>query len=236
MARDFIILILSLIFFSCEKEVLLTDIITEVVVSPSELTANGSDIANIKVVFNEDADLNKAIINCNINNGVIVESDKKSHTINAVQNLNDSIFAEFNILSSTNPTDIVINIKVDKYKEVLTIPVKLSQPHSIKLKADAFSVKRAYEGEINLEAYIANINNKKVSDGVKVAFFDYHLNNTPVDGSFRETHLTSIDSKVSAIYSPGLVDSGQYIILKADILNENDQSIGINDSILIYVK
>ncbi len=234
--KKIVLLVALTILFSCEQEVSETDLIKNIEFSKTELIANGSDVTSIKVFFNEESNIELISLKIETDNGVFLESQDNEIELIPKENLEGEIFAEVNLVSSSVNTDYNLTFEVDKYFYYENLTSINSEPSSISISSSAFSVYNNFDSEITLEAVLSNENYGGVSSGVKVRFTDTFSDGTPVNGSFRSQSLTSnSQSKVSTIYSPGTIDPDQYINLTVEVLDDDENPIGISDIIDVYV-
>lgn len=224
-------------FLACSEQVVNEDdLVSNISISKTELLANGADVSTVKVFFNKDAKVSLIKLEVEVNNGTIIENGTKKIELVPEENLEGEISAEFNLRSSTIVADHVIDFKVDKYLLERTIVSNRSNPASVAISSSAFSVQNNFDSEITLEALLSNENGGKVSNGIKARFVDTFLDGTPVNGRFRQESLSSnSDSKVSAVYSPGLIEPNQNIMVTVELLDDSGNPIGISGSIEIYV-
>ncbi|MGW9687133.1 hypothetical protein [Flagellimonas sp. 2504JD1-5] len=212
------------------------DIISSIDIDKSSLVADGTDNTNIKVNFNKEVDVSRIKLQVKVNNGVFSESDSQTIELTPIADLEKAISAEFTLKSTTSNVDHELEFKIDPYITNRKITSVKSEPHSIKLVADSFKVGTNFSSEIKLEATILNESRKNVSSGAKVKITDLFENGNPANGLFREENLsTKSDSKISAIYSPGFISANQKIILTVDVIDENENELGISDTIEVTV-
>lgn len=234
--KKILVFIAVIVFFSCEQDVLETDLIQNIEFSKTTLVANGSDVANIKIFFNKAANIDLIKLKIETTNGTFLSNLKNTIEITPKENIEGEIFAEVNLVSSSIHTDYNITFEISKYFLYRNVTSTASEPTTIALSSNSFSVHNNFNGEINLEALLSNDSFGKVSNGYQVKFTDTFIDGSPVNGSFRAQNLTSnSESKVSTIYSPGTISANQYIYLTVEILDNNDDSTGISDTLKIYV-
>ena len=77
---------------------------------------------------------------------------------------------------------------------------------------------------------------QKVSEGTQVWFLDYLEDGSPAEGKFRIINgVSNVDSKVNAIYSPGLVTANQNITIEVRVLNVDGETTSVTDTKEIYI-
>jgi len=230
----------SLFFMSCEADkIVVDDIISRVTFSKTELVANGSDTSTITVYFRKEISKDKVMLDVEVDNGVFIESEEGGNSLKDIspeRNIDNELFVEINLKSTTINAPHNIEFKVGQFTKNENVQSSKSTPASISITSSSFSVQNNFESEIELEGIILNENGAKVSNGTKVIFSDFYADGSPVNGSFRNIKNTSnSESKVSALYSPGIIVPNQFITLMVTVLDENNSSTNIQASIEIYV-
>lgn len=235
--RTLLLLFVILFVCSCEKETSFDDIITKIELSKNELVANGLDTLSIKISFSDDAILDKTKLSISASNGVFTDSMKDIIELSPKQDALGRVFAEAVLQSTTKVSNHDLKFELLPFEKSMQVVSVRSEPSSIKLISNSFSVGNNFTSEVLLEGAITNSNGQKVSDGVRVEFFDEYIDGTEVNGLFRNSKLMSGgDSKVSSIYTPGVIEADQNIIIKAIIVDGSGNPIGIEDSVEIFVK
>ncbi|WP_299681407.1 hypothetical protein [uncultured Tenacibaculum sp.] len=105
----------------------------------------------------------------------------------------------------------------------------------ISILKSANSAEVNYIGEVKFEGILVNSKGNKVSQGVKDRFKDFLSDGSMAGGAFRSEFLTSnMESKVSVVYSPGVISPNQFITIVVEVLDENSNPIGISSSTQIF--
>lgn len=238
--RNLLFLFLIIISNSCLQEAELDQVIHEVIPSNSTFLADGTSSIDIRVKINKRAEKDKRKVIFEASDGHFTGGSK---TIEVESKLiNDELIATTQITSPMNPTIITVSVRVDlgeikdEFIYRFDIEAIKSTPNSITLSSNSFSVINNFGGEVELVGSILNNEMKKVSMGSQVVFKDVFSDGTDVNGRFRAEQLSSnSESKVSAIYSPGFISSGQSIFVQAIVLDEDGLESNISDEIEINV-
>ena len=243
--RKIMAIALILTFASCDEEDVINpeDIIITFEPDKQSILADGSSTVAIRAILDPKGDKTLRTIYFETDRGIFSESEKNSIVKKAEVNLDDEVEAKVVLIAPTTPGDLEIRAQVeledqtDRYISRIILDVDSSLSASIELTADAFSVENNFASEITLTGVLKNIDGNKVSEGVSVVFTDRDANDAPIGGRFRSENLTTgSDSKISAIYSPGNIGSGQFITLEVTILDINGNPSGMSDALSIYVR
>jgi len=246
MKKLFVFILLPFLF-SCIEDCpiggncVFDDLIESIVISKNTLIADGSDTSKITVTFIENADPAKAILNCKVSNGTIIESMSQMATIPGKRLIEDSpkkVVAEFNINSSTIVRDIEIDFEVQGFTTKRKIDIIPSTPIKVELSANKFSALNNFQDEVLITGQLFNDSNKKVSKGYTVKLVD-SLDGNEFVGRFRNGSLTTgSTSMISVNYSAGEVEAGKEVILKVLEVNDINGNIIpiISNEILLYIR
>lgn len=238
-------LAISLCFiFSCSKQnVEFKDLISDIQFIPEkQLIANGQDAVLVRVFFNKESVIENINGTVTVSNAIIQESGSNELKLSPTRDLadpalKDEVIVEFFVKSTTLHADHRLNFNVNMFENNSTvIPSIRSVPSSVSLSINSFSIEQNYGSEVTLSATVLNSEGKKVSNGAKARFRDVFEDGTPVNGRFREERLSSNnESVVSAIYSLGLVEINQEITIIVELLDDEENLLGISDSKRIIV-
>lgn len=241
--------ILYLAFFvtfsmCCKEEVITVDnIFDSLETDKINILADGTTTVLVTAVLNKNGDENLRTINFEADRGIFVETGKNQISKKAEVNTEEQVEAKVVLVAptTTGPLEIRAQVELDnlkdRYIQKAIIDVSESMASDIQLTTSSFSVAVNFGSDIDITGVIKNSDGNQVSDGVEVRIYDTDVFNNPLSGSFRQKNLvTSGDSKISAIYSPGTISADQFVYVKAEVLDENKQGIGIRDSVRIYVR
>ncbi|WP_149304174.1 hypothetical protein [Pareuzebyella sediminis] len=238
MRRIYILTILT-VFLSCgDEELSFNEVVLGIFPRPGEtfLVADGVDERRYTMVFNSDAKIENIKASGEVTNGVFSDNDMDTFTLKPFKDSNNQIVAIFTIRSTTVNKTVELVFNVNDYFIKENIRSDPSLPDRIQITPNALTVRNSFASEITVEANLLNERNRKVSQGVKVKVFDELTNGTPVNGRFRNAQLTlNEESKVSFSYSPGEITPNQDIILRLEAYNLNDESLGVEEEIKIFV-
>jgi len=238
---------ICIIISACtDEEPEVKDLIEGVTASPDEIQADGNTIVTITALLNDDLDKRAFVFGTD--QGSFVETDKgittdKGNTITVTaEKIKDKLTAVAKLKAPVSPGTINITVQPDildeegKYIFTKELNAVNSVPVSIDLFANAFSVHNNFDGEIIFTATLKNKDGSGVSKGHKVLIEDFDTNFSSIDGVFRSESLsTNSDSKVSAIYSPGQIDSNQNIFIVATILDGSGNKTALSDTLKIFI-
>lgn len=236
----YLLVFACIISFSCKKDVTAKDYIKDVIITPTNVKADGATIIVIKAILNNDLD--KRSVQFESDKGIFQDSDKPNMIKITAEKVKDTLVAVARLKVPATPGQITISVQPDitdlegKFVVERTITTTVSEAISIDISANSFSVHNNFDGEIDITGVLKNFEGKGVSKGVKVELKDYDLSFNPLLGVFRNSSLsTNEDSKVSAIYTPGLVAANQYIYLIGTILNADGSKSNYSDTLKIFV-
>ncbi|MEO9966945.1 MAG: hypothetical protein ABJF11_14200 [Reichenbachiella sp.] len=209
----------------------------------TDFTADGSTVVTLiaELPMNSDKQFRSVIFEAD--RGSFVENGEDEITKKAEVNVQDQVIAEVDFLLPTTPGDLNIYAQIEledkrgRFVETLALNLTSSEPYSIKLTANSFSVENNYGNEIEISGVVANSAGNKVSEGVLVELEDTDASNVKLSGEFRDESLkTGSSSQISAKYTPGKITADQYIYVKAYVMHESGSRTSIKDSVRIYVK
>lgn len=232
---------LTLLILSCtsEEEVNFDDLVEDVLLSSrgNTLIADGADVLAGLVVFKEDAVIEKINAKVTLLNATFESSEVDELTLTPEQLPSGAIVADFKAITTTIPGRVRVLVNVNGYtNRDSTWVARPSQPASISLASSASSALNDFLGEVTLEGNIRNENGRKVSNGIQVKFTDILSDGSPAEGVFRaESLVTGPESKVSAIYSPGLIEPDQFVTIIAELFDRDGAPLGITSEVEIYV-
>lgn len=240
MKRIFFTALCVLAMHSCssDDEVNIADLVDRVLISTrgDSLIADGSDLLAGLVVFNEDAVLDKIDAKISLMNASFESGSNDELKLTPEQLPSGRIVAEFEAIATTIPGRVGVTLNVNGFtfrESTTSIP---SNPASISLSASASSALNNFIGEVTLEGNIRNENGRKVSNGIQVKFTDLLSDGSSAAGAFRlEQLVTGSESKVSAIYSPGLIAPDQFVTIIAELFDRDGDPLGIVSEVEIYV-
>ncbi|MEL6811544.1 MAG: hypothetical protein AAFP76_09435 [Bacteroidota bacterium] len=235
------IILLALIgscLMSCTKsEIKFSDLAEPIDFSKTTVIANGSDVVTGVVTFNEDADISKISAKLTGSNITISGAENNEKTLSPVRTSEGKIEAEFSLTSTNTFGDASLELNVNEYKETYSFEVIKSTVNSISIEPSAFSMLNNFQSEITIEGLLLNEEGKKASRGVVVEILDKLSDGSPANGELRAKQLTSNgDSKISFIYSAGLIDPNQFVTIEAVVLDENGEPSNLNTSIEIFIR
>tara|TARA_E500000318_G_C3566436_1_gene215836 strand:- start:446 stop:1174 length:729 start_codon:yes stop_codon:yes gene_type:complete len=237
--RRILFLTLITIFWSCGDENLsFNEVVLDIFPKPrkTSLIADGVDERRYSMVFNSDAKIENIKVSGEVANGVFSDNEQDTFTLKPFKDSNDQIVAFFTVRSTTVNKKIELVFKVNDYFLKESIESEPSLPERIQIIPSALTVRNTFASEITIQANLLNERNRKVSQGIKVKVSDELADGTPVNGRFRNSQLTSDEeSKVSFSYSPGEITPNQDIILRLEAYNVNDDPLGIEEEIRIFV-
>lgn len=240
--KNIIIIIIFICLVGCERdEPISFSEVAEVVLDTtnnklSDFIADGTSKLDFAIKFNQDAKLEDINAKVNIVNASFDESEGSELILSPKSRQNGVISAEFTIVAPTKVDTIVVDVDINSFVFRRKFSPKISEPASLKLSKSANSVLTNYKGEVTIEGFLANAKGTKVSNGFKVVLSDFLNDGTPLNGSYRNEKLSSgSDSKISAIYTPPNVEPNQFFTIQADVLNAENQALGINSTIKIYL-
>ena len=234
---------MTLVFFSCEKEVIDKDsVIKDLVIAPkSSIYADGESRLEISVKLNVNADIDKRGVVFTTNDGEFVNG--KDGTITKKADFeNGELVAKVQLVVSNSLGIVKITAKPEVSSQFVDFVLKdsvtkvTSIPQKISLHTSSLSVKSGFASEVEIVGTIKNEFNKNASSGVKVEFEDVFQDLMPVEGRFRvKNSTTGSGSQVSCIYSPGYVKPHTDIYIKCYILDSLGKRTLKRDSIKINV-
>ncbi len=221
---------------SCEDKPVLTSDVVTISLPKNALSADGTSTLKVTGFLPINAVPDKRSITFKASNGSFQNGTGNSVTLKAETTAQDGkwpVFATY--IASLDSGSAKIYAVVEGFTDSVTVSLLPVQAEKIKLTADAFAVKVAFQGELNLLCQLFSAGGGSVSKGRKVKFLDTTLGGAPVGGSFRSVVSSSNDkSTVSSIYSPGLASPGSYIYLKAIVIDPSAKQ-NVRDSIKIYL-
>lgn len=202
--------------------------------------ADGKSKLLMRLVFNEDAKLEDIVAKASITNASFENKTEKEITltpkIRMGRNSRAQIVAETSIISTTKADSVFVEFNVNNY--ILRFPFlsKKSEPAAIKLTKSKTSIESNYRGEVTITGLLSNIEGGKVSQGTKVVYSDFLESGEPAGGLFRAQEFSSnLNSQVSAIYSAGAIQSEQFVTIKAEVIDQDNNPIGIESTIEVFV-
>lgn len=237
-------ILITLFIASCGKEEIVADnIFVALTPSQNEVTADGSSTITIKAFLHPDGDESLRTINFKVDKGVFVESGTNELTKAAEINPADSVEAEVVLRAPSSPGTITVSAQVvlkdlkDRYIKTTTIQANESVVSTLDLTSSSISVVNNFGSEVTITGSLKNSAGANASSGVTVIMYDTDASNNLLSGNFRNQVYTSGgDSKVSVLYSPGSIASDQFVYVKAEVIDENMNPVGIKDSVRLYVR
>ncbi|MCT4587498.1 MAG: hypothetical protein N4A71_06720 [Carboxylicivirga sp.] len=227
------ILLMFLLLLSCEEKKLEIDqLISKVSYSSDTIIANGYDKVEIEIFLNKKAATKNWEIELVTTNGVFEESAENKVTVKTEVFPDGNQKAKAVLVSTTKYSNPVVSIELENYKRIDTLNSIISKPHSISLSSNSFTVIEDYGSEVLITGNVFNSNGAKSSDGFGVVITDTLENGDQINGLIRDGQLKTKNGKISFIYTPGLVDAYQNILLEASIPGYVD----VAEEIKIYIK
>lgn len=232
-----IIVILGLLCLSCEKqEVRFRDLVSKVKFEKNALIADGVDSMRVTVDFDPEAVLENISASAVLSNGVFLKTKTNTITITPQRFSNNVIRADFMIKSNTKFRPYVLDLNVNQFIRRDSIESIRSVASQIALTISPFSAFNSFRSEISLEVSLKNENGQKVSEGTQVQFLDYLEDGTSAGGRFRIINGSSnLESKVQAVYSPGIVTPNQNVIIEAQVLDADGVVTSISDKKEVFI-
>lgn len=212
------------------------DLVSDVILTGVQnFIADGSSKIQGEINFNPDASITDIDAKIILTNATFENSTESTLSLTPEILPNGRVRAEFTIVSTTRAGDYSIEVNINQYRRKFNLEAGVSSPEAISLTKSANSVEVNFVGEVTFEGTLKNFENRKVSQGVKVRFSDFLSNGNPAEGIYRaESLISNSDSKVSVVYSPGVITPNQFITIIVEILDENNNSIGISSSTEIF--
>lgn len=235
-----IIILFSSMVYSCKDEQLtIESMITDLEISPQEIYADTKTEITVKAILNSKLDKRNVIFKTS--NGVFSKNNENEIIVEA--SFSDSILSATTVIKPlANPTDLKISAQIeltdlkDVFVKEKTVSVLSSEPSSIKIFSNSFSVENSFGNEIEITGILRNNNGKGVSQGHNVEIKCFDNNYNEFQGYFRNSNLSSnSNSEISTTYSPGLVEPNQFIYLIATVIDKNQNNTNIKDTIKVYI-
>jgi hypothetical protein len=234
--------IVSLLFLlSCNKEVKINDILTNLKLSKTQVTADGQSTVSISVNVSDNSSADRRSIIFSASSGVFTTSGTGKQIVKAEFD-NGLIVAKVTFRVPIQPGTIKITAQpefdnpLNEYVITDSIIASTSVPALIKLEPSANGIASNFLNEIQLTGSLQNANGRYVSKGNKVLFEDLLLSGIPANGRFRNMlNISNDTSKVSAVYSASTLPIGTNIKVRATILDNAGNSTNIKDSVLLTI-
>jgi len=218
------------------------DMILSVNLSETDgLLADGR-IIEVEAVIHPDAETDARKVLFTASGGSFKNAENGDLIVEAVMNSN-VLTAKAVFIAPLKEGEVSIFVQMDlpdqrgNYVVDKVLMFDRSNPNSISIDADAFSVYNGFDGQINIIGSLFNSEDNAVNYNTKVELLDLYLDNSPINGKFKDSILLSnTDSKISTSYSPGYITADQTIKIVANVLDENGTYIlGITDTLFIEV-
>ncbi|MGJ8665170.1 MAG: hypothetical protein ACSHW7_02290 [Patiriisocius sp.] len=240
MNKLYIVFFVVISLLSCLPEEVQFDDLVESISFPQagKFIADGESSIKVEVRFKEDVDISdiKAVAIVDPIYMSHADSEDEEYTLEPEVFGNGRVRSEFTVISTTRAGKFNIRFDVNQFQRIYPLESFISIPHSIIISKSSNSVQSGFIGEVTIEGLILNEFGRKASQGVKVKFTDVLSDGSPAGGIFRAENLVSnSDSKVSTIYSPGIISEDQFITIKVEVLDNNGNLTGINNSTEIFV-
>jgi hypothetical protein len=234
--------IVSLLFLlSCNKEVKIDDILTNLKLSKTQVTADGQSTVSISVNVSDNSSADRRSIIFSASSGVFTTSGTGKQIVKAEFD-NGLIVAKITFRVPIQPGTIKITAQpefdspLNEYVIMDSIIASASVPALIKLEPSANGIASNFLNEIQLTGSLQNANGRYVSKGNKVLFEDLLLSGIPANGRFRNMlNISNDTSKVSGVYSANALPIGTNIKIRTTVLDNAGNSTNIKDSILLTI-
>ncbi len=227
------------ILASCRESVTTDDLIIDLK-TPDTLEADGGTTVNFSVDLNNDLDIRNVLFK--VDKGSFPDNKDSDSIVVVAEKIDKQLkaIAQFKAPASEGTinvsAEVVIPDRKGEFVKSRSITATRSVVKTIDLTANSFSVYNNFDGEITLTGKLSNSNHKGVSIGNKVKLEDVSSGYQPLNGSFRNTNLSSdASSQVSAIYSPGWINPDQSIFIIMTVLDNSGMKTSIADTLKIAV-
>ncbi|NID13503.1 hypothetical protein [Fibrivirga algicola] len=223
------LLTLSLLLLTCKPDELLTaNLISEMTVSSSTVTADGASTVTVSAFLNPNIDSDKRTVVFQTTGGSYAEA-KDGRTTKAAEFVDGRLVASVTLLAPivASPTSLTVAAEM-AYAELRrdyiarqVISVLPSLPEKLQLTANTLGALSGFRGDVVLTARLLNKDGRAPSRGTEVEFSDLMPNGTTsANGRFRtgNTLKTSDNTgQVIAYYSPGEFVAATDVILRATV-------------------
>jgi hypothetical protein len=226
---------------SCEKEVTLEKIFSNLVLTPAELQADGQSKIWVSVEIDNAANEDRRNFIFSTTAGTFTKT-KTDHVTVKAEYENGVLMAKSELQASTSPGEFTVSVQpefdssISDFKLSKTGKTTESSPASIDLETSAFGIVANFGSEVLLTATLKNGTQRNVSKGVQVIFEDELLNTDKALGRFRKLQKATADSsKVTTYYAVPAYPIGTTIKVRSTVLTADGAKTMIKDSVLITI-
>lgn len=211
--------------FELDKTVALADGKT-VVTATLEIKGSSSDRRN--VIFKASS-------------GTFKDSGKDTYTAKPEYESGKLIArASFKVPFSPGTVTIVAKPEYDsplaEYEIQKTLVLQTSEPDALLIQTSSYGIAANYLNEVNISGTLKNKNKDGVSEGYKVVFEDFLLNDAPANGKFRlQRTATGDSSNVRTLYAAPAYSIGTGIKIKCTLLDAAGAKTGTFDVVTLTV-
>lgn len=239
--RTVLILVVAFLHCGCNREIKDEDVFTDLLLSPSELPADGQSTSIVSVKVNDAASSDRRSFVFSTTAGTFTASGNGKFTAKAEYE-NGVLMAKAILRAPFSPGEFTLTVQPEfgsPIRDFVLSRIGKATPSlaaSIELETSGFGIASNFLNEIFLSASLRNATGKNVSKGTSVIFEDELLTGGPARGRFRYLQSTTSDSsKVSGYYSAPAYPIGTNIKIRSTVLDALGQKTNIVDSILINI-
>lgn len=232
---------LLLVLLACGKDTPQSRVLTNLVVKPSEIDADGSSSVTISVMMDRRASADRRDVVFTASGGTLAGGADGKLTVKA-DYVDGQLVAKAILKAPMSPGTVMVTAA-----PVTTVPggsyllkdsVKALQvlPKYIALQSTSMGIGSNYTFPDTITVSFSSEKNKKVSTGAKVDFEAWLAGGRPAGGRFVMLNESSDgNSQVKAAYGAPLLPLGTDIFLVAVLLDSNGGRTGTRDTVIVTV-